>query len=101
MIALGMPTMDLTVHLSDLIIFGGGLFAFVKISVYYRDILKEIQNEIGSRDPRKGLLGDVADLKECSDEHHDWLVALRARDRTLRTRAEDEMPHRRVPGKVS
>lgn len=70
---------DGTIHLSDLIVFGGGVIAFIKVFISVQNVLQKMQLTLGTRNPREGMLGDVEHLKDTTQEHHEWLIELRSR----------------------
>lgn len=70
---------DTTIHLSDVIVMGGGIVAFITTFLSIRDAIRDLKNAVGTKDPPVGLLGDVEDLKEESRQHRDWLIGMRGR----------------------
>jgi hypothetical protein len=79
-----MLQIDQTIHLSDVALVGGGLWAFVKMFIGQRDINRQqavtnsqIMRILGEREPRsarRGILGDIDELKERQGDHHEWLI---------------------------
>ena len=59
---------DYQIHLSDLVVFFGGLIAFFKIFLTTRDLLREFGHDI------EGLRGDVDRIDGVQAAHHEWLV---------------------------
>lgn len=66
---------DWTVHVSDLLVFGGGLWAFFKVFLTVRDALKELTAAVGQKMPPTGLVGEVEHIKLEQQDHRDWLIA--------------------------
>lgn len=66
---------DFTVHVSDMLVFGGGLWAFFKIFLTVRDALKELTAAVGQKLPPSGLMGEVEHIKLEQSDHRDWLIA--------------------------
>jgi hypothetical protein len=73
-----MPWFDYSISLSDILIFMGGLIAFLKVSVGVRDSMRDMARQIGSKDPPDGLLGDVQGLKYEARKRRDGEIELRA-----------------------
>jgi len=69
---------DWTVSVSDILILGGGLVAFVKMFLSLRDSLRDISRAIGQKEPPDGLIGDVQGLKRESRQHRDRLIEMGA-----------------------
>lgn len=70
-----MLTIDWTIHLSDLIVFGGGIIAFVTIFLRLRDAMRDLTKAVGSEGPPPiGLIGDVHHLKREQRQHREWLI---------------------------
>lgn len=65
---------DAQVHLSDIVLFGSGIYAYVKMLIIARDIIRDMRRDIGTKNPREGLLGDVEGLKDHAADHRDWLI---------------------------
>jgi hypothetical protein len=65
---------DWTVNVSDVVIVGGGLFAFIKVFLALRDSMRDVANAVGKKDPPSGLLGDVYHLSEEQRQHREWLI---------------------------
>ena len=66
---------DSTIHLSDLVVFGGGLIAFVSIFIRMRDAMRDLTRAVGSPGPPPtGLIGDLHHVKREQRTHRDWLV---------------------------
>jgi hypothetical protein len=85
-----MIAFDATIHLSDILIFGGGLLAFVKMFISFRDIVILLKREIGTKEPREGIKGDIVELQETAHQHDRWLIEARAHDpQSSRTRTTD------------
>jgi hypothetical protein len=59
---------DYQIHLSDLILIGSGIVAFLKIFIWNRDILRELTAET------KDLRLDVNRIETRQDVHHEWLI---------------------------
>jgi hypothetical protein len=66
---------DWTVHVSDVMLFGAGIWAFITMFVSLRDAIRDLSVNVGKKHPREGLLGDVEHMKEEIQEHRDWLIA--------------------------
>jgi len=71
---MGIPLFDNTIHLSDLLIFGGGVLAFFKVFLSLRDEMRDLRKAVGGVDPPEGLVGDVHHLKRESRQHREWLI---------------------------
>ena len=83
-----MPVVDWTIKVSDLLLLGAGLVAFVKVVVTQRDFNRDVLRLLGKARPvaeREGLLGDVETLKE----GHEAIVE--------HLRRHDDYPHPRLP----
>lgn len=66
---------DWTIHASDLIVFSGGIIAFVTTFLRVRDALRDLTKAVGTPGPPPtGLMGDVHHIKSEQREHRDWLV---------------------------
>lgn len=66
---------DATIHLSDLIMFGGGIIAFISTFMRVRDALRDLTKAVGTPGPPPtGLMGDVHHIKREQRQHRDWLV---------------------------
>jgi len=66
---------DATIHLSDLIAYGGLLALVWKIFLQFRDDLREVKRALGSDGPPpSGLIADVRVLEIVGQEHRDWLI---------------------------
>lgn len=63
-----LPTVDTQIHLSDLLLFGGVLVAFVKMFVSNRDILRDLVKAMTT------LTSDVNRIDERQEQHHEWLI---------------------------
>lgn len=63
-----LPTVDTQIHLSDLLLFGGALVAFVKMFVSNRDILRDLVKAMGT------LTKDVDRIEDRQQQHHEWLI---------------------------
>jgi hypothetical protein len=66
---------DWTISFSDILIFGGGLIAFLKTFVTVRDSLRDLLFAVGKEHPPSGILGDLHHVKRELRRHRDWLVA--------------------------
>ena len=65
---------DTTIRLDMLTVFGGGVVAFFKMFLMFRDHMRETSATLGKLDPPSGVLGDVAHLKITMLEHREWMV---------------------------
>jgi hypothetical protein len=65
---------DWTVSISDVVLFGGGIIAFLKIGLAVRDTMRDVVRAVGSEDPPSGLLGDVYHIKTEQQQHREWLI---------------------------
>lgn len=74
---------DLTIHLSDLLLIGGGIFAFVKVFYKVSRTLENHSREIVE------LRTDVDTVSEQVDQHHEWIVRSGI-DRRLHIRESEE-----------
>jgi len=70
---------DWTLSISDLLLVGGGIIAFIKMSMSFRDAIRDLTKAVGSKNPPEGLLGDMEHTKAAVSRHNDWLVELRAK----------------------
>lgn len=70
---------DPTIRLGDILLVIGGIAAFLKMFTSMRDAMRDLAREIGSRDPRAGLLGDMASVKDEQTQHNAWLIEMRAK----------------------
>lgn len=61
-----MFTIDTTVHLSDVVMVGGGIVSFIVMFQRINLILNRV-------------VEDVKELKTDRDKHHDWLIELKAK----------------------
>ncbi len=82
---------DTTVHLSDVVMVGGGLVAFVTMFVQLRDAIRDLKNAVGTKDPAMGLLGDMEDVKTEQRMIRDWVISMRGR-RTYDNLIDDRGP---------
>lgn len=87
---------DTTIHLSDLIIFGGGIIAFLKVFLSVRDGLRDIARTVGSDDPPSGLVGRMQGAEHRLSEHHEWLIRVGI-DQQRAQRQVDTIDPRRTP----
>ena len=71
-----LPTIDWSIQFSDLLLFGGGVWAFLKIFIGMRDSLRDITRLLGTSNPPEGVLGDVFNLKRESQRHRTWLIEI-------------------------
>lgn len=85
---------DATIHLSDLIVFGGGMVAFFKVFLSMRDILRKHttvlygDKEVGA----PGIIKDVLDLRETVNTHNDALIEASWLDRRGNVRERRHSP---------
>lgn len=70
---------DWTIHVSDVVLLGGLLWAVVRGIVSQREINQKIVAILGSKEPPDGLLGDVEVLKRDSRQHREWLILIRGK----------------------
>ena len=71
-------TWDWSVNVGNLLVLVAGLVAMLKMLLYQRDLNREMLHTIGTTHPeRKGLLGDVAELKDVQLLHNDMIEAHR------------------------
>lgn len=86
-------TMDWTIQFSDLLLIGGGVFAFIKMFLMLRDTLRDLVRMVGTDQPRTGLIGKMGDIQDQVNDHHTWLVRA-GLDRRARDRSDEERRHR-------
>jgi hypothetical protein len=71
--------MDFQLHLSDILLVGGGIWAYLRTS--HRTIsqlthaVEDLTQALGSAHPPSGILGDISELKLETRRHRDWLIA--------------------------
>lgn len=66
---------DATIHLSDLIAYGGLLVVVLRIFLTFRDTQRDMQRVLGGEGPPpSGLIADVRVLEVKAGEHRDWLI---------------------------
>ena len=71
-------TFDWSVNVGNLLVLVAGLIAMLKMLLYQRDLNREMLHTIGATHPeRKGILGDVATLKDVQLMHGDMIEAHR------------------------
>jgi hypothetical protein len=87
------PSLDWTLHVSDVVMFLGGLIAFLRIFMTTRDSLRDMTKAIGTYEPPMGLVGDVREVRAQVYKHHEWLI----RDGVDRRTFEERREHRREP----
>lgn len=69
-----MPHFDFTISVSDLVLFGGGVFAFLKVLLLVRDGLRDLARSVGTTNPPSGLLGDMLEVKGDIRQQREWLI---------------------------
>lgn len=69
-----MLNFDTTIHLSDLVMWGGGLLAFFKVFLSVRDAMRDLTRAVGTASPPSGLRGEMQEVKGEVRQHHTWLV---------------------------
>lgn len=69
-----MPTIDYTIHVGEICMFVGGVWAFLWMFIAFRDTLRDLVKAVGRADPPSGLIGDVKKLSEQAQEHRDALA---------------------------
>lgn len=67
-------TFDYSIHLSDLLLVGGGILAFLKVFLSLRDLIRDLDRRVGTEVPRSGLTGDVRALQGESKQHREWFI---------------------------
>jgi hypothetical protein len=68
-------TFDPTINISDLILFAGGILAFVRVWLTVRDGMRALTEAVGEKGPPPtGLMGDVHHLRRETRTHRDWLI---------------------------
>lgn len=89
------PQFDTTIHLSDVILFLGGLVAFLKMFISQRDILRDLVKAIGQTYPPAGILGTLGEHDTELAAHREWLVreGLDQRRGAGRRDYDDSKPH--------
>lgn len=66
---------DTTINLSDLLVIGGGVIAFLKIWLKVRDVLRDVQLVLGSiGPPPSGLVGEVHAMRRELGTHREWMI---------------------------
>ena len=70
---------DSTVRLSDVVLLGSGLWAFIRTYFAQQHFNRDVLRTLGSKTPPDGVLGDVSTLKEHARRHNDQLIKIRAR----------------------
>ncbi len=73
-----LPVFDTSIHLSDLLIIGGGLIGLIKVGWAMRDGLRDVVTAVG------GLRNQVDRIEGRQDEHHE------ARQRDAQDDDEDQ-----------
>lgn len=58
-----MLELDYTIHLSDLVLIGGGIASFLKMFLTQRDINRDVLKLLKGETGTNGLVGDVKTLK--------------------------------------
>lgn len=80
---------DVQIHLSDVLLVGGGIWAYLRTNQRNLDrlaaVLDKVVTALGVVHPPSGILGDISELKRESRRHRDWLIEqgiIDPRDRT-------------------
>jgi len=79
---------DSSIRISDIVLLGGGLWAFIRTYFAQQSFNKDVLRTLGIKAPPDGILGDIEALKVITTGHHETLIKLRARQ-GWRTRADD------------
>lgn len=61
-------TIDYTIRVSDVVVLGGGVAAFLKVWVGSRDIQRDLTRLVNDHEAR------ITKLRGDTDDHHEWLV---------------------------
>lgn len=67
-------TFDWTISVSDVLLFGGGVFAFVRVFMTVRDSLRDLSTAVGHAEPPSGLIGDVRAIQAEQQQQREWLI---------------------------
>lgn len=61
-------TFDSTVHLSDMVVVGGGIIAFLKVYLADRDVKRQMAGVLDNHEKR------IVVVEDRTENHHTWLI---------------------------
>lgn len=74
-------TIDWTFRVSDVLSIGGGVLAFIWMTIHIRDSIRDLARAVGTRESGEGLWGIVSELKNAHEQtdrevrlHRDWII---------------------------
>lgn len=75
--------LDIQIHLSDVFLVGGGIFAFIRTTNAYRDLVRDLGKDV------EQMKKDWTTYKLVQDKHHEWLIRS-GMDRRVLPRRDNE-----------
>lgn len=67
-------TIDWTISAGQIMMFVGWVITVAVFTVKLRDQLRDLVRAVGTHEPPTGLIGQVRELTDRQEQHHEWFI---------------------------